>query len=175
MKLEGAKHLVTASVKPQMEWGRQAHGTSPTQLRHQRRKLINALEHSFHGGCTTSSFQLLMPRGMDPAIARPVEQVKTWLQLWPKLGDNKGLVTKARASLYTQIQVAGDRWANAHSAMSGLICTLLEVDRPGRCHMGDRPRGSDGSHPGGRHCRTVCYPKTLERSCQQKHGQGSGA
>ena len=59
---------------------------------------------------------------MDPAIARPVEQVKTWLQLWPKLGDKKGLVTKAWASLYTQIQVAGDRWANARSAMSGLIC-----------------------------------------------------
>ena len=123
-----ATMLTTMGAMPKAEWGRSSMGTSPTQVKSIRVAVAAALRVHRAGGCTTTGFEVMGWRKLDPAFRLPLEAISQVLSMLVVKPEAARAATLVFGRLGTKL---GDKepnklWHGARGPASSTIATIIQ-------------------------------------------------
>ena len=143
--------FATTNVSPAQGYAHTAVGMAPSSIDACKRNIAEATGLMGPGACATTviawSFQkgCYANKSADPRIALPLEQVKSWMEIWKRssLRERRRIGNKW-SKLLRKIAHAKSRWQMVRSPASATIATLLDLGwKPIRPNQWLVP---DGSH-----------------------------
>ena len=126
--------MATTNIQPTQSWGTTTIGVAPSIIWKQR-SMIKAIGESAPGVCANIALawafresKKARRRQVDPRLAMPREQIKTWFRLYRKAsGSQRADIHEVWHKATKVLKHKSTRWCHVRGPMKAAIATLLDM------------------------------------------------